>query len=56
VKELRVSERSYDGFIVNVPKSHTLKLDDEERPKWLPKYLKLADGNSYSRERGFVAE
>ena len=50
------ARKAYDGFIVNVPKSHVLKLDDEERPKWLPRYLRLADGSSYSRERGFLTE
>jgi len=56
VKVLVKAHEPYDGFIVNVPKSHVLKLEDEERPKWLPKYLKLADGNSYSHERGFLTE
>src|SRR5262249_45226447 len=36
--------KPYDGFIVNVPKSHALKPEDVERPAWLPKYLGLATG------------
>jgi len=56
VKVLVKAHEPYDGFIVSVPKSHVLKLEEEERPKWLPKYLKLADGNSYSHERGFLTE
>jgi CRISPR-associated endonuclease/helicase Cas3 len=56
VRVLVKAHKPYDGFIVNVPKSHVLRLEDEERPKWLPKYLKLADGNSYKCERGFLTE
>ncbi len=46
----------YDGFIVNVPKSHVLKPEDVERPRWLPKYLHLANGDLYCRRRGFLTE
>jgi CRISPR-associated endonuclease/helicase Cas3 len=46
----------YDGFIVNVPKSHVLKREDVERPAWLPKYLGLANGDLYCRRRGFLTE
>jgi CRISPR-associated endonuclease/helicase Cas3 len=56
VKDLLDARKPYDGFIVNVPKSHIIKLSEEARPKWLPKYLNLADGNSYSRTRGFLTE
>jgi CRISPR-associated endonuclease/helicase Cas3 len=48
--------KPYDGFIVNVPKSHVLKPEDVERPAWLPKYLGLANSDLYSRERGFLTE
>jgi hypothetical protein len=33
-----------------------LKLEDVERPAWLPKYLHLANGDLYSRKRGFLTE
>ena len=56
VKAKLKEHQPYDGFIVNVPKSHVLRLSDDERPRWLPKYLNLADGNSYSRTRGFLTE
>ncbi|MGE0104540.1 MAG: CRISPR-associated helicase Cas3' [Blastocatellales bacterium] len=56
VKTLVKARKPYDGFIVNVPKSHVLKSEDVERPAWLPKYLHLANGDLYSRKRGFLTE
>src|SRR5262249_19249941 len=56
VKLLAKAQKPYEGFIVNVPKSHVLKLEDVERPAWLQKYLNLANGDLYSRKRGFLTE
>lgn len=56
VKPLVKAHKPYDGFIVSVPKSHVLKPEDVDRPAWLPKYLHLANGGLYSRERGFMTE
>lgn len=56
VKPLVKTHAPYDGFIVNVPKSHKLKPEDFERPSWLPKYLELANGDLYCRRRGFLTE
>ena len=56
VKALVKAHELYDGFIVNVPKSHKLKPEDFERPAWLPKYLELANGDLYSPKRGFLTE
>lgn len=56
VKAFVKAHEPYDGFIVNVPKSHALKPEDVERPAWLPKYLGLANGDLYSRKRGFLTE
>jgi CRISPR-associated endonuclease/helicase Cas3 len=50
------ADKPYDGFIVNVPKGHVLRLGEVERPAWLPKYLGLANGDLYSCERGFLTE
>jgi CRISPR-associated endonuclease/helicase Cas3 len=56
VKPLAKERKTFDGYIVNVPKSHVLKPEDVERPAWLPKYLNLANGDLYSRKRGFLTE
>src|SRR5262249_3163649 len=56
VKSLDKAHKPFDGFIVNVPKSHVLKPEDVERPAWLPKYLNLANGDLYCRKRGFLTE
>jgi CRISPR-associated endonuclease/helicase Cas3 len=56
VKPLAKEHKPFDGYIVNVPKSHVLKPEDVERPAWLPKYLNLANGDLYSRKRGFLTE
>ena len=50
------ARKPLDGFIVNVPKNYRLKPEDFERPAWLPKYLNLANGDLYCRERGFLTE
>jgi hypothetical protein len=56
VKDHIDAHKPYDGFIINVPKSHVLKPEDVERPAWLPKYLNLANGDLYCRRRGFLTE
>jgi CRISPR-associated endonuclease/helicase Cas3 len=56
VKACIDADKSYDGFLINVPKSHVLKPGDVERPAWLPKYLNLANGALYCKKRGFLTE
>ncbi|MDX2033395.1 MAG: CRISPR-associated helicase Cas3' [Blastocatellia bacterium] len=56
VKKCITARQPLDGFIVNVPKSYVLKVEDTERPARLPKYLGLANGDLYCRRRGFLTE
>lgn len=54
VKTCLDKRQPYDGFIVGVPRRFADVGD--ARPGWLPKYLRIANAEFYSPERGFIAE
>lgn len=48
-------KKPYDGYILPVPKYNPEFFIEEDRPAWLPKYLKVANDKFYDEEhkRGF---
>ncbi|MCA9688331.1 MAG: CRISPR-associated helicase Cas3' [Myxococcales bacterium] len=53
--ELLAARRSLDGLCLPVPRSSVTKLEDEERPAKLPRYLGIAPSRRYDSKLGFVA-
>lgn len=56
VKACLDNKEPIDGYIVNVPCKYAIKRDSPLTPNWLPKYLRLADGNQYDPDHGFLME
>lgn len=50
VKALIESRKSYDGYILPIPKRLGIQ---ENRPDWMPNYLALADCHLYCPKKGF---
>lgn len=61
VKECLDEKKPYDAFVVSVPRGgksgeEPIWIVNDEKPAWLPKYLKVADSRFYRERYGFVPD